>query len=793
MSLLKLKNISFCSRFYLLGLLFLLNACTELKKAVIHNYPKENAFVYKNTIQIQDAPTKKIKKALLLELDHYWDDSVKAKYIRQFGVFNTLIQPIHFQADRIPRSVNYMQAYLASQGYNHAQLTPSYKIDTIKDEYRVAIKMDLQLHYKTLIDTVTYQIADPALQKIALDAKENAYIKKGSSYSNQIINNELDRLVELFRSKGYYYFTKEKIFAEIDTIDQALMQLNLDPLKQMNQVITAAGREKENPKWKVSIQLRNTNATITKTYPIGKQIFYSDLSLNDNPDAIILQKMPHEDAYKSVLHAFRKPKFKTSLFEEQSMISVGELFSEKKFYQTLNNFSSLGAWQQIDARTTVQNDSVYLHYLLVPSLRRSVSLDLEGSKNAAQLGGGNLLGLSTSLTYRDKNVQKKSIPSITSLRTGIELNLNNNKDNVTQTLLWNIGHTYSFPNILVPFIAHQHAKNYSTRSNFALNGSSIDRLNYYQLKSFTTSWGYEWKNNNNGTENTILYKPLNVELYKLNKFSKLDSLLLLNPFLRSSFNDGNVMSQTFTYLHTGPSRRFLHHNNYIRIGVEEAGALTNLIPGLKNNIYTYIKAELELRKLIKYENTELAMRFLGGWGNNYSNDSKLGGQLPFFKQFTAGGPYSMRAWGLRQLGLGSSQFYDTSHTSQNFDRFGDLQLEANLEYRFDLFQWGTYKMGSAIYVDMGNIWNTRDTKTDPNAGFKLDRLYKDLAIGMGSGLRFDFNYFIIRIDYAIKMKDPTRSSNNGWLDLKNLKWTEVKPNGMRVNNYAWQFGIGLPF
>jgi hypothetical protein len=793
MSLLKLKNISFYSRFCLLGLLFLLNACTELKKAVIHNYPKETAFVYNNIISIHDAPSKKIKKTIQLELEHYWDDSLKAKYIRQFGFFNTLVQPVYFQADRIPRSVNYMQAYLASQGYNHAQLIPSFNIDTIKREYRTTVIMDLRLNLKTLIDTVTYSISDPSLQKIAQNAIAKAYIKKNTPFSNQIINNELDRLVELFRSNGYYYFTKEKIFAEIDTLDQSLMQLNLDPLKQIDQVLTATNKETENPRWKVNIQLRNTNPSNIKTYPVGQQIFYSDLNLNDNPDSIIIQKMPTEIAYKSVLHAFRKPKFKTSLFEEQSMIQIGDLYNEKKFYQTLNNFSSLGAWQQIDARSTIHNDSVYLHYLLVPSLRRSISMDLEGSKNSAQLGGGNLLGLSTSLTYRDKNVQKKSIPSITSIRSGVELNLNNNQDNLTQTLLWNVGHTYSFPNILIPFVPHQHAKNYSTRSNFALNGSSIDRLNYYQLKSFTTSWGYEWKNAINSSENAIIYKPINIELYKLNKFSKLDSLLLLNPFLRSSFNDGNVMSQTFTFLHAGPSKHFSNHNNYLRVGIEEAGAITNLIPGLKKNIYTFIKAELELRKAIKYENSELAMRFLSGWGNNYSNDAKLGGQLPFFKQFTAGGPYSMRAWGLRQLGLGSSQFYDTSRSSQNFDRFGDLQLEANLEYRFDLLQWGNYKIGSAVFIDMGNIWNTRDTKADPAAGFKLDRLYKDLAIGMGSGLRFDFNYFIIRIDYAIKMKDPTRSNNNGWMDLKNIKWSETKPNGIRVNNYAWQFGIGLPF
>mgnify|MGYP000010439108 FL=1 len=793
MSLLSNKNIRFYSRYCLLGLIFLLNSCSDLKKAIVHDYPKEIPFVYKNEIIVEGQQSKQFKKEMQLALETYWDDSLKAKYIRQFGFFKTLVQPVYFQADRIPRSINYMQSYLASEGYNHAIITPSYQIDTIKNEYRTTIQMKVDLQLKTIIDSVFYQLSDPGLQKIALANTQQSYLQKGNAYSNQLINNELDRLVELFRNNGYYNFTKEKIFAEIDTLDPSLLQVNLDPLIQMDQVITANQSNLVNPKWKISIQLRNSNANSTKVYPIGKQLFYSDLSINDNPDSVITQPMPFREEYKSIVHLYKKPKFKTSIFEEQSFIAIGEPYNEAKFFQTLNNFSSLGAWQQIDARSTLLNDSVYLHYLLVPSLRRSINADIEGSKNSAQLGGGNLLGLSTSLTYRDKNVAKKSIPSITSIRTGVELNLNNSKDQLAQTLLWNLGHTYSFPNILIPFFKHQHAKNYVTKTNFLLNGSSINRLEYYQLKSFTTSWGYEWKSTTNTSEKTFIYKPINIEMYQLNKFAKLDNLLALNPFLRSSFNDGNVMSQTFTFTHATPSKKFTNQHNFVKIGIEEAGAITNIIPSLNKNIYTYFKAELELRKSIKLAYSEWAFRVMGGYGNNYSKDKNLGGALPFFKQFTAGGPYSMRAWGLRQLGLGSSNFYDTSKTSSNFDRFGDVQLEANIEYRFNLFQWGSYKLGSALFADMGNIWNTRDTDADPKAGFQLNRLYKDLAIGVGTGLRFDFNYFIVRIDYALKMKDPTRINNNGWLDLKNIKWSEVKPNNIKVNNYAWQFGIGLPF
>ncbi len=793
MHLRRLKNISFFSRFYLLGLLFLLNACADLKKATIHDYPKNIAFVFDNKIEIKDAASKKELQELQADLDNYWDDSLKVKRIRQFGVFNTLLQPSLFQQDKLERTQQFMQAYLSTQGYNHPILKSIVKVDTVKEEWRTYLTMEIQLNKKTVIDTVVYYLADKKLQEIAIKNVSAAYIKKGMPFSNESINNELDRLVELFRSNGYYFFTKEKFFAEVDTLNQQLMQLNLDPLGQTTQINNAKQKEKENPSWKICFQLRNISKESTLQYPIGQQIFYSDLKLADNPDTVLTNPLIHQDTLGDLLHQYNRLKFKSIVFEQQSIIKKGDLYDEKKYFQTLNNFSGLGAWQQVDGRTTIKNDSIDLHYFLVPALRHSFSFDVEGSKNNSQLVAGDLLGLSTSITYRDKNVQKRSITSISNLRSGVELNVNNGNGNLTQTLLFNVGHTYSFPNLLIPFVPLKANASNSTRTNFMLSGAYIDRLDYYRLRSFTTNWGYETKKNKNGSDNTLIYKPLNIELYHIAKFAKLDSLLLLNPFLRSSFNEGNVISQTFSFIHSGPSKNIAHLNNYFRFGIEEAGGLLGISTDVQKHIYRFIKAEVEFRELYKFNYSELAWRFMGGWGNNYSNDSTLKGELPFFKQFTAGGPYSMRAWGLRQLGLGSSQFYDTSAKSQNFDRFGDVQLETNLEYRFPLLQLGTYKISSALFTDIGNIWNTHASSSDPASGFKLDKLYTDLAIGVGSGIRFDFNYFIIRIDYALKMKDPTRLDNNGWMDLGHIKWTDVKPNGLRINNYAWQFGIGLPF
>ena len=165
----------------------------------------------------------------------------------------------------------------------------------------------------------------------------------------------------------------------------------------------------------------------------------------------------------------------------------------------------------------------------------------------------------------------------------------------------------------------------------------------------------------------------------------------------------------------------------------------------------------------------------------------------------------MRAWSLRQLGLGSSLQSDTAGTKQIAyrDRFGDMQLEANLEYRYTIAQFSSLKLGGALFTDIGNIWDLKKDDNNPLAQFKFKNLGGDLAIGVGTGLRFDFNYFLIRIDGGIKLKDPARRENGGWLDLANFTWRNheyekrnpatgaiTSPNR---NNFAIQLGIGLPF
>jgi outer membrane protein assembly factor BamA len=179
------------------------------------------------------------------------------------------------------------------------------------------------------------------------------------------------------------------------------------------------------------------------------------------------------------------------------------------------------------------------------------------------------------------------------------------------------------------------------------------------------------------------------------------------------------------------------------------------------------------------------MRAYAGAGLSYGKqkDGSTESSLPFYKAYFAGGPNSMRAWQVRRLGLGSSKFYvDTPQSA--LDRFGDIQLEGNIEYRFPLGTVYGIKLKSAFYTDIGNIWGRKPIATDTTGGgdFQLNRFFKEFAVGAGTGLRLDFNYFLIRLDWAYKIRDPQRKEYSD-------RWFY----GLSLGSGQFQLGINYPF
>jgi outer membrane protein insertion porin family len=218
---------------------------------------------------------------------------------------------------------------------------------------------------------------------------------------------------------------------------------------------------------------------------------------------------------------------------------------------------------------------------------------------------------------------------------------------------------------------------------------------------------------------------------------------------------------------------------------------------LMENLFRFVKLDVDYRHYINFKNSSLVFHSFAGVGFAFETASKQGQvTLPFFKSYFAGGPLSMRGWQLRKVGIGSNLFYDTVLNGKFTDKYADIKLEANMEYRFNMFQLFGWWVRGAAFVDAGNIWfrNTLNGAL-PNADLTLGRVYKDLAVDAGMGVRIDIKYFLLRFDFGFPVKDPRYGPYNTAPGTE--RFYSTSEYGWFVksvwNKPTFQFAIGYPF
>ena len=150
-----------------------------------------------------------------------------------------------------------------------------------------------------------------------------------------------------------------------------------------------------------------------------------------------------------------------------------------------------------------------------------------------------------------------------------------------------------------------------------------------------------------------------------------------------------------------------------------------------------------------HSKSNIVYRLAAGIGIPYGNLDVL----PFEKSFFVGGANGLRAWRARSIGPGS--YFDPY---DNFDKIGEIRIETNIEYRFDLIT----VLEGALFVDAGNIWLINEDSNRPGSGFS-GNFVDEIAIGAGAGARLDFDFFLIRFDLGLQVKDPSLPIGERWI------------------------------
>lgn len=760
-------------------------SCTTVK-----NYQPGKPYVYESNVHLDMKANPDEKKDLTGQLEQQLHDSIQVRKVRKLIFWQTLNHPPVFDTVNAAKSIAFMRALLNSLGYYRDSSYYHYKIDTISNS-QLQTKVDFYVRpgILTTIDSIRYNIAIDTLatsehQKQQLDTLQkltnaslaDAAVKQGDAFSKYLLSSERDRLSDVYRNNGYIKYSQEEMLVLWDTVGLALIRPTLDPIEQARQ-LELLRQKREHPTAEVEFRLRASGDTTRITrYYIGNITVFPDLTTDTSYFPKTIENLGE---YKFVSY---RGLFRPDELTEYIFLHRGDLYKQSNLLRTQNKFSSLGSWRLVNIAQLPRpgQDTVDFEIRLTPAKKYAFTANLEGSRNQGNLSiaEGNLIGVGVTLGLQNRNYLKAANQAVTNFRYGTELNATTS--DLIQTQQLTLSHTITFPR-LVPHIPwlHNPGKDEDVRTIFALNGGVTDRRNYYNLQSFNTSWGY----NKNWRNKLLGIRLPNIEYNFITRRSLLNTLIRNNASYKYIFNTGLIVSSLVNFSIAGGSK-------YVTKLTSASIELPILPVEIRSDFYRFIKMDAEYRQTHKIGRNAFAWRTFGGVGAGmpFSSHDSLNKFLPFFRSYYVGGPNSMRAWGVRRLGPGSSiRSFDSTSAP---DRFGDLRLEANAEYRFYLFTYGGVSVNTALFTDIGNVWFLRENKDFPGGEFRLNKLAKDIAIGVGTGLRLDFGFLKVRFDYSYKVKDPTPNIDDPQLaGIAQNKWFY----NWGILNGQFQLGIDYPF
>jgi hypothetical protein len=346
--------------------------------------------------------------------------------------------------------------------------------------------------------------------------------------------------------------------------------------------------------------------------------------------------------------------------------------------------------------------------------------------------------------------------------------------------------TLRLPKFLFPFL-----KKGGFVKTFNPTTTILVAYNYQDLTFFTrtmanATFGYNWAARNYKTH---IVNPIQLNLVNMIKIDTgFQRMIDASSYLANSYKDVLILGGNYSFIYNNQIIKKSKDYLFLRVNAEAAGNMLSLASNIagaekKEGYFNffgqpfaqYIRTDIDLRyNVILNDVSSVVYRGFVGIGIPYGNSKAI----PFEKQYFGGGANGIRAWQVRSLGPGS---YKVPEKTVFINQTADIKLEANAEYRFKLF----WILEGALFVDAGNIWTFNEDASRPGARFKFNKFFNDIAVGTGTGFRFDLSFVTARIDLGMKLRDPSISDASRWIFLSR-----------RYNfrdDFAFVLGIGYPF
>ncbi|CCX47407.1 MAG: BamA/TamA family outer membrane protein [Muribaculaceae bacterium] len=624
----------------------------------------------------------------------------------------------------------------------------SYELAQGKNKKKASIIYNVHTGPQYYIDTVMlmpdtlrlYHLIDSVVQKCD-------YMRGGSRYDTDSLNEVRVRIANALRNKGYYFFKPDYV--------EYLADSTITPQRIALRVVLAGNI----PKGADQVY---TTGTIT-TRVLRNQGGGTPDTMHTKRGTVIQMK-PSRLRQNLIPSCIR--------FREGKILTVRDMNRTQTYLSRLGIFN--GVEINVIPDTTKHNVlNVDINCTFDKPMEASIEVNATSKSNSYigpgvdlkltshnLFGGGEQLNIDLTGSYEWQTGRDKHNSVFNSYEIGLNTSL-------------------AFPRLLAPrFIPRTRRELSWTR--ITLGADLLNRPHYFRMAQFNASFNYDWRVNRYITNTLTLFKLTYTKL--LHTTHEFDSIMSQNRAIALSFQSQFIPQIAYTYNYD----RYFDRDNGISwtFTVQEAGNVFWAIwqaagkKGEKELFDTpfsqFIKGTTQLvynRRLIG--DHWLVTRAAVGAAHAYGNSS----QVPYAEQFYVGGANSVRAFTVRSIGPGSYRV-PSDMVNGYFDQTGTFKFEFNVEYRFPIIG----PLHGAVFFDSGNVWLLKNDPQRPGGLLQGKSFLRDLATGTGAGLRVDIGMLVIRGDLGIGIHAPYDTGKSGYYNMESFK-----------KSLAFHLAIGYPF
>lgn len=668
--------------------------------------------------------------------------------------------PVLFSQVDMDYNADLLQNYAENKGYFKTRTSA----DSTSRNRRASVNYTVTTGKRYTIRNVNYPPADSTKIDSVINGLQHwSILKSGNPYDLGDIKEQREQIDKILKYKGYYYFNPDYLLVQVDS--------------------TVGDRQ-------VDLFLKVKEETPEKTkqvYTINDIYIYPNYSIS-NKDQTINPDKDSITEYKDFKIIDPNHTFRPIIYDRTLYFKKGDIYNRKDHNLSLNRLVNLGVFKFVknEFRPADSTNTLNAYYYLSPYPKKSIRLKLLGKTNSANYNGSEV-----NVNWSNRNTFGGAELLSLSVFGGMEVQVAGQNKGYN---VYRVGGEASldWPRFITPFKVHS-ASGFVPHTQTKISYEYQNRRRLYSLNSFRAQFGYKWKEN--------IKKEHNLNVFDINYVSPATVTDLYRQRIEEDASLEKVIEKqlifgpNYSYNYTNTMQEYRKHTFYYKGSLDLSGTLTGLISGanvkkgdtirvLDVPFSQFIKMEHDFRYYLKLNrNSKLANRIFVGVGMPYGNSS----ELPYIRQFFSGGTNSLRAFRARSIGPGTYR-PDVDENGFLPDQSGDLKLELNTEYRAKLYKI----IEGTVFVDAGNIWLWNDNedpeKQKPGARISKD-FYKQLAVGTGVGLRFDFSFLILRTDLAFPIRKPWLPEGNRWV----FDRINFGSGTWRKENLVFNLAIGYPF